>query len=256
MKTTLIAVSASILLAAPAFAHDEPAADAPVGWTGEGSVSAGTTTGNTETTDLGIGINASRDFGVWTTGIEAVADYAELDGVESKNRWLLAGQLDRQINDRLYGFGRVSYEQDEFSGFDSRTFVGGGLGYQVIASERTSWTLEGGPGFKIDEVAEILPTPENGLTMAIPATTEESVSAIAKSDFGFAFNEAVSFSNITTVLYAQESTQVGNTAAITAALTDRFSARFSVDVRHDTNPPMGFEDTDTATRFSLVYSIG
>ena len=41
-----------------------------------------------------------------------------------------------------------------------------------------------------------------------------------------------------------------------AALGAALSARFSVDVRHDTDPPFGFEDTDTATRVSLVYAFG
>ena len=44
--------------------------------------------------------------------------------------------------------------------------------------------------------------------------------------------------------------------AVTAALTGALSARFSVDVRYDTDPPVGFEQTDTATRVSLVYAFG
>ena len=217
------------------------------GWTGEGSLSAGVTTGNTETTDLGVGIDLGRELGLWAVGLKASADYGETDGAETKNRVFLGANLDRQINDRLFGFGLVSYEADEFSGFDSRAFMGGGLGYDVLVGEQTQWTVRGGPGLKIDEI-EATPT--------APASTEESFGATAQSNFAHAFNENLSFSNDTTVLYAETSTQIGNIAAITATLTDTLSARVSFEVRHDTDPVPGFESTDTISRVSLVYGFG
>jgi putative salt-induced outer membrane protein len=226
-------------------------AETPV-WTGEGSFGAGFNTGNTETSDLGLGLKLARDAGQWTTSLEAVADYAETDGLETKNRAFVAGQLDRDFSERTYGFGRVSYERDEFSGFESRAFAGVGAGYRILTGQQATWSIEGGPGIKIDEVRDItLPGP-----VIIPGETEQSFSAIGASKFAYAFNDNVKLSNDTNVLYAKTSTQIGNSLAITAALTGALSARFSVDVRYDTDPPLGFEQTDTATRVSLVYAFG
>lgn len=241
----LVAVAAVLSVAGAASAQSAT-------WQGEGSLSAGVTTGNTETRDLGVGLKFSRDTGLWRTGVEALADYGEIDGAEAKNRVFLAGQLDRKFGERLYGFGRGSYEADEFSGFDSRIFLGGGLGYQVFQGDRVSWAIEGGPGIKIDEVKEqVLPGP-----VVVPGETVESFSVVGASKFAYAFNDNVKLSNDTSVLYAEESTQITNSLAMTAALTGALSARVSFDVRHDTNPPFGFEDTDTATRVSLVYAFG
>lgn len=221
-------------------------------WTGEGSFSAGVTTGNTDTRDLGLGLKLNRDTELWRTGVEAFADYGEIDGVESKNRYFLAGQADRKFSDRVYGFGRASYEVDEFSGYDSRIFVGFGAGYNVLMGEKATWSLEAGPGFKVDKVkSQILPGP-----VLVPGSTEENFSIIGASRFGYAFNENVKLSNDTSVLYADESTQLTNSLAVTAALTGALSARVSFDVRHETDPPFGYEDTDTATRVSLVYAFG
>lgn len=246
-----ILLALGVILPATAHAEEETTDK----WTGESSVSASATTGNSDTTDVGVAVNIARDGGAWTTGLETFIDYGEQDGVEAKNRFFLAGQADREINKRAYGFGRLSYEQDEFSGFQSRLFLGGGLGYQIAASEKTVWAVEGGPGVKIDKVRTVQPTPENGLATPVFGGTERSVSYIAKSDFSYTFNDNVSFTNATNLIYAEESTQVGNIAAITAALTDVLSARISLEVRHDTNPPLGFESTDTATRFSIVYTL-
>lgn len=248
----LTACAGAIALAAPAFAQDETAN----GWSGEGSLSAGVTTGNTETTDLGLGVDASRKLNLWTVGLKASADYGETDGAETKNRIFLGANLDRQINDRLFGFGQVSYEADEFSGFDSRAFIGGGLGYEVLNGDATQWTVRGGPGLKIDEIVAVLDTSTVPATIVTPAMTEESFGVTAGSNFAHQFNDNVAFTNDTTMLYAETSTQIGNIAAITATLTDTLSARVSFEVRHDTDPVVGFESTDTISRVSLVYGFG
>lgn len=228
------------------------AEEAKNGWSGEGSFSAGTSTGNTETTDFGLGLNLKRTQDRWVIGVKAQADYGETDGVESKNRVYLSGTADYQINDRLFGFGQGSYEKDEFSGFENRYFIGGGLGYNVIENDLMNWSVRGGPGFKVDEVREVT---TNGV-VTTEGETVNSFSVIASSDYAWKINDNVALSNETNALYAKESTQISNTVALTASLTDTLSARFSFDVRHDTNPPAGFESTDTTTRISIVYKFG
>jgi putative salt-induced outer membrane protein len=228
---TLIAMGA--IVASPALAQEN-------GWSGEGSASAGFTTGNTETTDIGIGLALSRKA-LWSQSVTLSADYGETDGIENKNRVLGAYELSRDLNPRLFGFGRGSYEIDDFSGFDSRAFVGGGLGYRAIMGERTNWTLQGGPGFRVDELST--------------GESEESFAIRASSDFAHSFNDAVDFTNLTEINYAEISTQILNTAALTAKLSDKLAARASFEVRHELDPLPGRDATDTATRLSLVYAF-
>lgn len=246
----LVFATAALAVCANATAQEDAA---PAGWTGEGAFNAGYTTGNTETTDIGLTVKADREQGPWTIGLEAAADFGETDGLETRNRWGLGLQLDRQINDKLYGFGRASYEQDEFSGFESRAFLGAGLGYAVLESERTQWSIEGAPGLRIDEVAAVFD--DMGM-LVTEGTTEESFAVRGASNFAHQFNDQVAFTNDTAVTWADVSTQITNTAAITAQLTERISGRVSYDVRFDTDPPMGFEDTDTALKLGVVYAFG
>jgi len=240
----LIHVAAlSLLLAAPAFAQDAP----PPEWSGEGAFNAGVTSGNTETTDLGVGLKLKHQGDNWIQYGELAADYGETDSVETKNRIFAAGQVDRIFDDRFSGYGRLTWERDEFSGFDNRYFLGFGAAWKAFDSDITKWTIEGGPGYKIDEIRETLTT---------PASTEESIGVRAGSKFEHRFNDAVTLSNNTEIVYSDASTQVGNILALTANVWGNLSARVSLDVRHDTDPLPGFEATDTATRFSLVYKVG
>jgi putative salt-induced outer membrane protein len=227
--------------AAPAVAQD-----AGADWSGEGALSAGNTTGNTETSDLGIALKLKRKGDLWSQSGEFAADYGETDGLETKNRLYGAAQVDRKLSDLWSLYGRGTAEKDEFSGFESRYFLGVGAAYVVLDGDTTSWTVQGGPGYKIDEVRATLTT---------PSTTEESLSFAAASRFKHQFNERVALSNDTNVVTADASTQIQNVLALTADIMGNLSARISYDVRHDTDPPAGFESTDTTTRFSLVYKI-
>ena len=247
-KFVLGAASLCLLSGLPAVAED--------GWSGESSLSAGLTTGNTETSEAGLGIDLDRGAGDWNFGIQLSGDYGKEDGVESRNRYFGAVDLEHDFNDTMFTFGRASYEVDQFTGFDSRTFGGGGVGWHVLDDEDHHWTVRGGPGFKIDEVKRQITTDSTGTVMITPASTEESLGAVAQSEYFYAFNEAVSLSNKTNVVYGQESTQINNSIGLTAALNGHLAARVSFDVRHDTAPQPTYEATDTATKFSLVYTLG
>lgn len=246
MKVILAILAAGSCLVMPAFSDEG-------GWKGEGALSAGLNTGNTETSDLGIGVKMSHESQIWRNGVELIADYGTKNGSQTKNRIFFSGQSDRTLNDRLFGFGRLSHEIDEFSAFDSRTFVGGGFGWQIFEGGPAVWSLEGGPGIKFERLkaATTGSPPET-----VPTQSGQSFSVIATSKFGYTLNEAVKFGNNTNVIYGETSTQIGNKATLTALLTKSLSARFSYEVRHDTAPQTGFESTDTATRMSLVYAFG
>ena len=236
--TAAFAVASAV--AAPAFAQEAV-------WTGEGSFGAGFTTGNTETSDLGLGLKLGRQAGDWKLSFQALADYGKTEGVETKNRMFGSVQADRDFSERLYGLGRVSYERDEFSGFESRAFAGAGVGYRILMGEPTKWAVEVAPGVRYDDIRG---------TPLVPGDSETGFSVIGASKFAHAFNDNVKLTNDTTVTWADASTQIVNTLAVTAALTGALSARASYDVRHDTDAPAGFEKTDTVTRVSLVYAFG
>lgn len=237
MRRLIILLAAACAAAAPAFGQTTPE------WTGEGSLGAIMTTGNTETSDFGAAIKLTHTSGEWTQSGVVSADFGETNSVETKNRIAAAGQVDRILDERLSAYGRATFERDEFSGFENRYFVGAGLSYKAIVSEPTNWTILGGPGYRIDEIRTT-------------GQTEESIGASLGSRFSHAFSETVALTNDTDVIYADVSTQIVNTLAVTFEIVGNLSGRVSYDVRHDTAPPAGFEKTDTAVRLSLVYKVG
>src|SRR5690554_3290558 len=81
------------------------------GWSGEGALSAGATSGNTETVDAGLSIKLGFEAGRWENAAEASFDYAEKEGKKSKSRAFAGYQLQRAFANRAFTFLRTSWEE-------------------------------------------------------------------------------------------------------------------------------------------------
>ena len=241
MKKQLF-LAAALLVASTGTAHAQ-FNDILDGWSGEASLSGSKTTGNTETTDIGLGLKIAKEDGPWRHKFKALADRGEVDGVSNKKRYNLGYQIDRDFNDRLYGYANADYFSDDFGAFQEGFFVGTGLGYKVIIPEPVSWNVEGGLGYRSQEEQGALGDQSNELA------------ARAFSDFDYIFNENVSFYNDTEIIYSSSDTYIWNETGITATLAGNLAARasFRIDTHSDVAP--GREKTDTITRFGIVYTM-
>jgi putative salt-induced outer membrane protein YdiY len=83
---------------------------------------------------------------------------------QQRNRWTLQGSYDRSsdrdrltarniratgkydlfITERWYGYALVAFEKDKFRDIEQRTTIGSGIGHQLIDTDRTHLSLEGG----------------------------------------------------------------------------------------------------------------
>jgi len=211
LKTTLIASTLALGLASPAFAG---IAD---GWTGEAGLTGSKTTGNTETTDVGLGLNLVKSDDVWRHKFNASVDYGKTSGVKDKQRFALGYQIDRDINERLYAYGNADYFQDDFGAFESGYFVGTGLGYKLVLPDPFKWRLA--------------------------------------SNMDYVFNDNVSLYNNSELIYSSSDTYIWNEIGITAQLMGNLAARASFRVDTHSDVPEGRKKTDTITRLGVVYTL-
>lgn len=255
VKARLFAMALIVGGAGIASAQDAPAAD-PTIWSGESAVSGVARSGNTDSRELGVEFNIKREIRQTRHLGEFLFDYGESEVAadaadpdagtvteETTNRLFVSYQQDRLLNDRLFIFGDIDYEVDQFSGYDYRGLVSAGFGYDVLKRDNVTWSVSGGPGYRFEQIE----------------TTGESIESIAAklgSHYSLRLNENVSFANDTDITWTEENTTANNKAAVTADLMAGLAARFSFEVTHNTEPPAGTEETDTVTRAALVYAFG
>lgn len=238
--TKLLLASAAMtaaLISTPAFAGISD------GWSGEAALTGSVTTGNTETTDIGLALKLLKDDDVWRHKFKASVDYGETSGTADKERFVLGYQIDRDITDRLYGYANADYFRDDFGAFQTGYFVGGGLGYKLVLPEPFKWDVEAGLGFRSQETQDPL-----------SVTTEELAGRLA-SNMDYVFNENVTLYNYSELLYSSSDTYIWNETGITAQLTGNLAARASFRVDTHSDVPDGTVKTDTITRFGVVYTL-
>lgn len=222
-------------IATPAFAG---IAD---GWTGEAALTGSKTSGNTETTDVGLGLNLVKSSDVWRHKFDASVDYGKVSGLKNKQRFALGYQIDRDINERLYVYGNADYFQDDFGAYKNGTFVGTGLGYKLVQPDPLQWDLESGLGWRQQKDQLAVKTDELAFRGA--------------SRLKYVLNENVSAYNDTELTYSKSDTYIWNETGLTAQLMGNLAARASFRIDNHSDVPAGRKKTDTISRIGVVYTM-
>lgn len=225
-------------------------------WDGQIALSASSATGNTENTVLGLAFDARRIHGRYTHDIKAGVDYVETtkrldDGTSeterTSDRWFTQYRGEVHTGDRTFVYGRLRYEEDEFSGFESRVFAGVGVGHTQIEREDMKWSLSAGPGYQYSE-----------LTPANDEAAEESESEFAfyaGSDYEWMIREGVTVEHEADATWAETNTTLKSVLALKTKLTESIATRLNYRVKHETDPPEDRENTDTLLSVSVVYGF-
>ena len=220
------------------------------GFSGEASLNGSSTTGNTETTDVGFGLKLAKDTGLWRHSIKASSDFGRADGNTNKKRYALGYKIDRDINERLYAFANADYFSDDFGAFKQGYFLGTGLGYQMLVDAPTTWRLEAGAGYRSQKSRLTLNNP-----LGVPSIRENELAGRLYSDFDHSFNDGVSIYNDTELLYSASDTFITNEVGVTSQLWESLALRASFRVENHSNVPEGREKTDTISRIGVVFTM-
>jgi putative salt-induced outer membrane protein YdiY len=117
-------------------------------WTGGADLGIALTKGNSDTTNVALGMAISRTTLKDKTGLYAAAVYNR-DGTSGVSRTVantirFGGRYDRDFNKRWFGYGFSDLERNGLQDLNLRFVVGGGIGYHAIRNERTSLDILGG----------------------------------------------------------------------------------------------------------------
>ena len=217
-------------------------------WKGKIQAGASLASGNSDNLSIGLLLDAARDAGDFTHNVTGFFDFAESDSAGggqrtlTQKRWGAAYQLDYNFSPRSYAYGRFSYEEDEFSGFDYRLFAGTGLGHFFYKTEPFTWKIEGGPGFRyspIDDTREI----------------DQEFAFYGATEIDWVIRDGVIFEQDVNSTWTSSTTTVQSVTALTTSLMDGLATTLAFEFRYETDPPLGRENADKIARASLVYGF-
>lgn len=211
-------------------------------WTGKATASGLVASGNSRNAAGGLLVEANLPDGPFTHNLRGYFDYGRANGEKTQQRWGSSYKLDYAVSDDAFAYARISYDEDEFSGFDYRLFAGAGYGRWLIRNETIALKLEGGPGYQyapIDDTREV----DNHFALYLA------------NEFDWVIRKGLKFEQDFNATWTEPTTTLVSNSTLTAAFTDTLSTGFSYIYRYETDPPMGRLKTDRTFRANLTYGF-
>lgn len=230
-------IAAALLLAAlPAAAQ----------WTGKGEAGVALASGNSEsrTANARVAVGYKRDDWENTFGLGGL--YVRTEGDTTARRWEANAQTRFDFFANNFWYGGVRYEEDRFSGFDHQGLVTTGVGRRFIENDTTKLIGQVGAGFKFWETIE---------TLEEPADKDSSVTGVASLEFDHKLTDTTSVFDKFSGEFTSDNNFLQNEVGVAVKMTDRMALVVAYAVRHNTDPPEGFEKTDTLATVNLVYEV-
>lgn len=239
MRTTAVNICLIVALVAgsPASAEEQQRRL----WKSSIELGAVVTTGNTDQRNFNFRADATRDSERFRHTMHVSGLRSSEDAVVTAQKYYTHYQGDFKLNGHHALFGRVSYEDDQFSGFDYQADVT--FGYTRRLLKRENMELNGDLG------AGVRRTRETGA-----AVEDEFITRMALR-YLWQISESAEFTQNLSVEVGDRSTITRSESAIQSTLVGNLAMKFAVNVKHQSEVPVGSQKTDTETAITLVYKF-
>jgi putative salt-induced outer membrane protein len=246
MKTIAAAATALTLLPAPAPAFAEPKTDGE--WRGTLSLNLNFSSGNTDSSNAGLGADAVRATNLDKISLAATAQRGEstTDGVTTKTADLakLGGRYDRNLSEQVFGFGGLDLEHDKLQQLDLRTSLNAGLGYHVLSDKETTFDVFGGLG---------------GTHEDYEASSRDFAEIILGEESTHKLWEGTSFKQRLAVYPNLDDTgeyRANFDATMATAIAAGWTFNVTLSSRYQSNPQPGIGTTDTLLLVGVASKFG
>jgi len=264
--TRKLALTALCLLPFTAFSEEVADEVIPVApeWTISAELGFLYKTGNTKSADMKAGFNLRHEKNQWLSLVafnflgkkleaETVDDNGntETDFLTTDNKWNITTQTNYTISPegQNYLYGNLGYEEDEFSSFEKQSSVSVGWGRNWYKTEKASLFADIGPGFKHDVIRE---------SDTVVRESKDSFIVQAQALYIRQINDFVEFRQLFVAKYAvdtDENSIYKAETSVTTKLIESLQLKFALTIDHNTDVEEGFDNTDTQTAMTLVYSF-
>ena len=199
------------------------------------------TTGNTEQENVKFRVDSKRTKDVWVNTMHLDTYRASEDGDDTAKKLYTFYRLDYKLTDESSVFGRLAYEDDEFSGFDSQTDLTVGYNRTLLRKETLFITGDVGVGARRLEVTDGDSSTEALLRLAGLLEWNIGENSLFTQALGFEIGEDL--------------TTTRSETALQTIIVGDLSMKIAVAVKHNSEVPAGKEKTDTESTVTLVYKF-
>lgn len=238
---SILGIGALIVASLPAFADSTPTPAKPPHWASSVEVGVVTDTGNTDQRSFKFRADTEHDGPRIKHTFHLDTFRQTQNAVVSADKLYSFYQGDYKLDDRNALFGRVSYENDRFSGYDYQTDVT--FGYNRVMLLRSNMELDGAVG-----------AGEHHAKQSDGVTDNEAIARFALK-YSWQIGASAVFKQDVSVDTGANSTIARSNTSLETTVVGRLAMKLSYSVKHQSNVPAGFKQTDTESSVTLVYNF-
>lgn len=213
----------------------------PKFWTTDVELGAVFTSGNTEQESFKFRVASSREKDAWINGFHFDTFMASEDGNDTADKIYTFYRLDYRLDEDRGLFGRIAYESDEFSGFDSQSDMT--FGYNQTLLSRENLKIQGDIGAGVRYLEFENADSETEALMRLAGLLEWQLSENSK------FTQSLGFE------IGEDLTTTRSETALQANIAGALAMKLAVAVKHNSEVPVGRDKTDTESTVTLVYQF-
>ena len=247
MKRSITIVLVMLCLgAAPLFAEEaaeeeekEPA------WVGSLGLSWVSTSGNSDTSSIGLDFNLEKKADPWGMVFVARGNKADESGTTTAENYLIGARAVRKLSAKWEAFAGLQWSKDPFTGFDSQTVASLGATYIAIDGERNKLAFDGGLAYTWEDQVE-------------PDAQVDYLGGLFGLTWEWKLGEKSKL--VERLVYYPNFDDSGDWrltsfTAIEADVNSWMALRFGYDVRHRNQPIGDADKTDTTSTASVVFNF-
>lgn len=220
------------------------------GWSGGADVGFALTSGNSDTTNLAVGLAAERVTTNDKTTLYAASVYSRdsTDGESRTTANTVRGgvRYDRDISRKWFAYGFTDLEHNGLQDLTLRFVLGGGLGYHLIRNERTELDLLGGLAWNREYFQGDFNDRSSAEAQVGQTLSHRFSSRVSLKEQLFIFPNLTNGGEY----------RINFDASLVTDISRRIGWQVTVSDRYLSNPPFGLEKNDLLLTTGLKIKLG
>lgn len=229
-------------------------------WKGVGELGLSVSRGNARAENLNAKLGFTRESEQWNLGFNLAALRAKgevvVNGVESfevnANRYEAETSAGYKFNEHQSLVGTFRAERDDFAAYRDQLTLAIGYQWQVLKSDATDLSFEGGPGYRRLRAQPLfLGTPP----VEVQSDWEGDLIVRGEMKYRHQLTETTTLTDTLLVEAGDSNTFIRNDLGISVAINASLALKAGLQHRHNTEAAPGQKKTDTLLTTNLVYNF-
>ena len=199
------------------------------------------TSGNTEDENVQFKTSVNWIRNLWNYEFSIDGFRSSKEGELAAQRVYYVASTNYEFTENSFILGRLAYDDDRFSGYDSQSDISINYGRNLLTN-RTNMELMFNVGVGLRQ------------SRSEAGDFDEPILRLA-GDYSWDLSETATFSQELSAESGSQTSIFRAESSIQTQIMDNLSLRFSINLKHQTEVPLGREKTDTETAITFVMSF-